>query len=47
MRRSLPSIWQLKFEKTVRASPRLGFGLYFLSEDMHNMIEACVRDQAD
>jgi hypothetical protein len=37
----------LKFEKVQRASPRLGNSLYFLSEDTHNMIEACVRDQKE
>ena len=37
----------LKFEKVVKRSPRLGDSQYFLSEDTHNMIEACVRDQAD
>ena len=37
----------IKFEKVVKRSPRLGDSQYFLSEDTHNMIEACVRDQGD
>ena len=43
----------LQFEKVQRASRRLGesrgalleSSLHWLSEDTHNMIEACVRDQ--
>ena len=35
----------LKFEKVQRASPRLGNSLFYLSEDTHNVIESCVRDQ--
>ena len=37
----------LKFEKVVKRSPRLGDTQYFLSEDTHNMIESCVRYQAE
>ena len=33
----------IKFEKVVKRSPRLGDSQYFLSEDTHNMIESCVR----
>jgi hypothetical protein len=44
----------LQFEKVQRASRRLGSSrgallessLHWLSEDTHNMIEACVRDQS-
>ena len=35
----------LKFDKTVRSSPRLGHALFYLGEDMHNLLEGCVRDQ--
>ena len=35
----------LKFEKVQRASHRLGNSLFYLSEDTHNVIESCVRDQ--
>ena len=35
----------IKFEKVVKRSPRLGDSQYFLSEDTHNMIESCVRAQ--
>ena len=36
----LPNI---KFDKVVKRSPRLGDSQFFLSEDTHNMIESCVR----
>ena len=35
----------VKFDKVVKRSPRLGDSQYFLSEDTHNMIESCVRAQ--
>lgn len=35
----------LKFEKVLKRSPRLGDTMYSLSEDTHNMLEGCVRDQ--
>ena len=35
----------IKFEKTVKKSPRLGNSLFYLGEDCHNMLEGCVRDQ--
>ena len=35
----------VKFDKVVKRSPRLGDSQYFLSEDTHNMLESCVRDQ--
>ena len=36
----------LKFGKVVKKSPRLGDSLYTFSEDSHNLVEGCVRDQA-
>ena len=36
----------IMFDKVIKRSPRLGDSQYFLSEDTHNMIESCVRDQA-
>jgi hypothetical protein len=37
----------LKWEKVVRVSPRLGGdSMYTQSEDAHNVIEGCVRDQS-
>ena len=36
----LPNI---KFDKVVKRSPRLGDSQFFLSEDTHNVIESCVR----
>ena len=35
----------IKWDKVDKRSPRLGQTLYYLGEDTHNMIEACVRDQ--
>ena len=35
----------IRFDKVVKRSPRLGDSQFFLSEDTHNMIESCVRDQ--
>ena len=35
----------LKFEKVLKKSPRLGESMFTLSEDWHNLIEGCVRDQ--
>merc|ERR1712194_119233 len=35
----------IKFDKVVKKSPRLGATQYYLGEDLHNMLEGCVRDQ--
>ena len=35
----------IKWDNVIKRSPRLGHSEYFLGEDTHNMIEACVRDQ--
>ena len=35
----------IRWDKVDKRSPRLGQTLYYLGEDTHNMIEACVRDQ--
>ena len=35
----------LRWDKIDKRSPRLGQTLYYLGEDTHNMIQACVRDQ--
>ena len=35
----------IMFDKVVKKSPRLGATQYYLGEDLHNMLEGCVRDQ--
>ena len=37
----------IKFEKVVKRSPRLADSEFFLGEDVHNLIEGCVRDQKE
>ena len=37
----------LKFDKVIKKSPRLGESMFYFSEDSHNMLEGCVRDQGE
>ena len=37
----------LKFDKVIKRSRRLGESEFYLGEDTHNMIESCVRAQPE